>query len=152
MATSWATESSRRSIVLCARTLSSELKLTPNSLESSHGNQKQFPHSKDYYATHNRDYFDTSKPSGYVWRTSNAVCPGLEQFIDSFKRDTMQTAASIAKRKLRIKPNLLSTERTMIRTMLNKKVGFNISDKKLLSGSLSRTMQKTFVGCKGHLL
>jgi hypothetical protein len=63
---------------------------------------KQFPHSKDYYATHNRDYFDTSKPSGYVWRTSNAVCPGLEQFIDSFKRDTMQTAASIAKRKLRI--------------------------------------------------
>jgi hypothetical protein len=42
---------------------------------------KQFPHSKDYYATHNRDYFDTSKPSGYVWRTNSAVCPGLEQLL-----------------------------------------------------------------------
>ena len=129
MATSWASKSSRRSIVLCARTLSSELKLTPHSLESSHGNQKQFPHSKDYYATHNPDYFDTSKLSGYFSRTSHAICPGLEQFIDSFKQDTMQTAASIAKQKLRIKPNLLSTEQTIIRPMLNKKVGFNDSDK-----------------------
>jgi hypothetical protein len=27
---------------------------------------KQFPHPMDFYARHNRDYFDTSKPSGYV--------------------------------------------------------------------------------------
>jgi hypothetical protein len=32
----------------------------------------------------------------------------------------MQTAASIAKRRLRIQPNLLSTERTILRTVLNK--------------------------------
>jgi hypothetical protein len=110
---------------------------------------KQFPHSKDYYATHNRDYFDTSKPSGYVWRTNSAVCPGLEQFIDSFKSDTIQTAASIATRKLRIKPNLLSTERTIIRMVLNKNAGFNDSDKNFGPVLYSRDLY--LEQCKKHL-
>ena len=83
----------------------------------------------DYYAQHNRDYFDTSKPSGYVWKTSHAICPGLEQFIVSFKQDTMQTTTNIARQRLRIKPNLLSSERMVIRTVLNRDVGFNDSDK-----------------------
>jgi hypothetical protein len=47
---------------------------------------KQFPHPMDYYARHNRDYFDTSKLSGYVWKMRRATCPGLEQFVVSFKR------------------------------------------------------------------
>ena len=62
----------------------------------------------------------------------------------------MQTAASIAKRKLRIKPNLLSTERTMIRTMLNKKVGFNDSDKNFSPVLYSRDL--CLEQCKKHLL
>jgi hypothetical protein len=41
----------------------------------------------------------------------------------------MQTAANITRRRLRIKPNLLSTERRIIRTVLNRNVGFNDSDK-----------------------
>ncbi len=40
----------------------------------------------------------------------------------------MQTAASIAKRRLRIELNLLSTERTIIRMMLNKRVEYTDSD------------------------
>jgi hypothetical protein len=38
-------------------------------------------------------------------------------------QDTMQTAANIARRRLRIKSNLLSTERTIICTVLNMNVG-----------------------------
>ena len=110
---------------------------------------KQFPHPKDYYARHNRDYFDTSKPSGYVWKKNHAMCPGLERFIVSFKQDTMQTTANIAKRKLRIKPNLLSSERTMIRTVLNKNVGFNDSDKNFGPVLYSRDLY--LEQCQKHL-
>jgi hypothetical protein len=70
---------------------------------------KQFPYPMDYYARYNQAYFDTSKPSGYSWKTHHAICPGLEQFVVSFKQDTMQTAAAnIARRGFRIKQNLLS--------------------------------------------
>ena len=61
----------------------------------------------------------------------------------------MQTAASIAKRKLRIKPNLLSTERTIIRTVLNKNVGFNNSDKNFGPVLYSRDLY--LEQCKKHL-
>ncbi len=115
--------------VLCARTLSSELKLTPSSLESSHGNPNSFHTQWTTTQDHNQDYFDASKPSGYVWRKTHAMCSGLERSIVSFKQDTMQTTSSIAKQRLRIKPNLLSSERIIIRTVLHKNVGFNDSDK-----------------------
>jgi hypothetical protein len=110
---------------------------------------KQFPHPMDYYAQHNRDYFDTSKPSGYVWKTSHAICPGLEQFIVSFKQDTMQTTANIARRRLRIKPNLLSSERMVIRTVLNRDVGFNDSDKNFGPVLYSRDLY--LEQCQKHL-
>mmetsp|Transcript_40948 Transcript_40948/g.85450 ORF Transcript_40948/g.85450 Transcript_40948/m.85450 type:complete len:573 (-) Transcript_40948:730-2448(-) len=103
----------------------------------------------DYYARHNRDYFDTSKPSGYVWKTHSELCPGLKQFIVSFKRDTMQTAANIARRKLRIKPNLLPSERMIIRTVLNKNVGFNDSDKNFGPVLYSRDLY--LEQCQKHL-
>ena len=90
---------------------------------------KQFPHSQDFYAQYNQDFFDTSKPSGYVWKTHSAKCPQLEHFITSFKQDTVNKSANIAKRKLRITPNLLPKERYVIRTVLNRNVGFNNSDK-----------------------
>jgi hypothetical protein len=38
-------------------------------------------------------------------------------------------AANIAKRRLQIKPNLLPKEQCMLRTALNRNVGFNNSDK-----------------------
>ena len=142
--TSSAKDSSRRSIVLYAKTLYSELNLTPTSLEPS-----QFPHSPDYYARHNRDYFDISKPSGYVWKTNHAICPGLEQFIASFKQDTMQTADNIAGRRLRIKPNLRSSERRVVRTVLNKNVGYNDSDKHFGPVLYSRDLY--LEQCRKHL-
>ena len=61
----------------------------------------------------------------------------------------MQTAASIAKQKLRIKPNLLSTEQTIIRPMLNKKVGFNDSDKNF--GPVLYSRDLCLEQCKKHL-
>jgi hypothetical protein len=94
-------------------------------------------------------YFDTSKASGYVWKTSHTICPGLEQFIVSFKRDTMQTAANIARRRLQIKPNLLLSERIMIRTVLNRNVGFNNSDKNFGPVLYSRDLY--LEQCKKHL-
>jgi hypothetical protein len=90
---------------------------------------KQFPYSQDFYAKYNQDFFDTSKPSGYVWKTHGAKCPRLKDFITSFKQDTVNKSATIAKRRFRIKPNLLPKERYMIRTVLNRNVGFNDSDK-----------------------
>ena len=110
---------------------------------------KQFPHSPDYYARHNRDYFDISKPSGYVWKTNHAICPGLEQFIASFKQDTMQTADNIAGRRLRIKPNLRSSERRVVRTVLNKNVGYNDSDKHFGPVLYSRDLY--LEQCRKHL-
>ena len=90
---------------------------------------KQFPHSTKYYANYNQDYFDTSKPSGYVWLQHRGQCPELQKFIESFKQDTVKKAAIIAKQDLRIKPNLLLKERRIIRTVLNRNVGYNNSDK-----------------------
>ncbi len=46
---------------------------------------KQFPHSTNYYANYNQDYFDTSKPSGYVWLQHRGQCPKLQKFIESFR-------------------------------------------------------------------
>ena len=103
----------------------------------------------DYFARYNQDYFDTPKPSGYVWKTNHARCPGLEHFIASFKLDALQTTANIARRKLRIKPNLLSTERTIIRTVLNKNVGFNDSDKNFGPVLYSRDLY--LKQCEKHL-
>ena len=110
---------------------------------------KQFPHPPDYYARQTQDYFDTSKPSGYVWKKSHAMCPGLERFIVSFKQDAMQTAANIAGRKLRIKPNLLASARIMTRTVLNKYVGFNGSDKNFGQVLYSRDLY--LEQCQKHL-
>ena len=83
---------------------------------------KQFPHPQDFYARHNQDFFDTSKPSGFVWKTQREKCPRLEHFIASFKRDTVNKSANIAKRRLRIKPNLLPKERYMLRMVMNRKI------------------------------
>ena len=110
---------------------------------------KQFPYSADYYACYNTDYFDTSKPSGFVWKQHNAKCQGLEQFILSFKRDTMDTTTQLAKKGLRIKPNLRFDERCMIRTVLNKNVGFNDSDKNFGPVLYSRDLY--LEQCKKHL-
>jgi hypothetical protein len=112
---------------------------------------KQFPRPMDYYARRNQDYFDTSKPSGYVGKTHHAICSGLEQFVVSFKQDTMQTAANIARRGLRIKQNLLPSERTTIRTTLNKnvRVGFNDSDKNFGPVLSSRDLYLEL--CRKHL-
>jgi hypothetical protein len=91
---------------------------------------KQFPYPQDFYAKYNQDFFDTSKPSGYVWKTHSAKCPRLKDFITSLKQDTVNKSATIAKRRFRIKPNLLPKERyIMIRTVLNRNVGFSDSDK-----------------------
>jgi hypothetical protein len=77
------------------------------------------------------------------------MCPGLERFIVSIKQDTMQTIASIAKRRLRIKPNLLSSEQIMIRTVLNKNVGFNDSDKHF--GPVLYSWDLCLEQCQRHL-
>jgi hypothetical protein len=91
---------------------------------------KQFPHDSDFYAKYNQDYFDTSKGSGYIWRKHYAKSPGLEDFIKNFKKDTMLKQANLSRLlDILIKPNLLLNERLMIRTVLNKNVGFNNSDK-----------------------
>ena len=96
---------------------------------------KQFPYPQDFYARHNQNFFDTSKPSGYVtsyvWKTrrANLKCPGLEHLITSFKQDTVNKSANIAKRGLRIKSNLPPKERQTIRTVLTRNVGFDNSDK-----------------------
>ena len=58
---------------------------------------KNFPHPKDYYARHSQNNFDTSNPSGFIWKTRKIVRPGPEKLIVSFKQDMMQTAASIAR-------------------------------------------------------
>jgi hypothetical protein len=79
----------------------------------------------------------------------HATCPGLEQFVVSFKQDTMQTTANIARRRLRIKQNLLPSERTMIRTTLNRNVGFNDSDKNFGPVLYSRDLY--LEQCKKHL-
>ena len=109
---------------------------------------KQFPHSPDYYARHNQDYFDISKPSGYVWKTHSAMCPGLEQFIASFKQDTMLTTTNIAGRRLRINPNLRSSERR-VSAVLNKYVGFNDSDKNF--GPVLYSREFYLEQCQKHL-
>ncbi len=102
-----------------------------------------------YYTRHNQDYFDASKPSGYVWKKTHANCSGLERFIVSSKQDTMQTTASSAKRRLRIKLNLLSSERIMICTVLHKNVGFNDSDKQFGPVLYSRDLY--LEQCQKHL-
>jgi hypothetical protein len=110
---------------------------------------KQFPHSTDYYADFNQDYFDTTKPAGFVWFHHRGQCPGLQNFIESFKQDTVKKAATIAKQDLRIKPNLLLKERKIIRTVLNRNVGFNNSDKNFGPVLYSRDLYLD--QCKKHL-
>ena len=110
---------------------------------------KQFPHSADYNTNYIQDFFDTSKPSGYVWRNHRTKCPGLELFIASFKQETIQKSAKIAKQDLRIKQNLLLKERKIIRTVLNKYVGFNDSDKNFGPVLYSRDLY--LEQCQKHL-
>ena len=111
---------------------------------------KQFPHSMDFYDKFNQEYFDTSKGSGYTWKKHNAKCPGLQDFIKNFKKDTMYKTATLSRQDLRIKPNLLLKERLIIRTVLNKNVGFNNSDKNFGPVLYSRDLY--LEQCKMHLL
>ena len=90
---------------------------------------KQFPHSMNFYEKYNHEYFDINKKSGYIWKKHHNNCPGLETFIKTFKKDTMDMTANFSKQNLRIKPNLLLKDQLIIRTVLNKNVGFNNSDK-----------------------
>ncbi len=77
------------------------------------------------------------------------MCPGLEQFIASFKQDTMLTTTNIAGRRLRIKPNLRSSERRIIRTVLNQNFGLNYSDKNFGPVLYSRDLY--LKQCQKHL-
>jgi hypothetical protein len=61
----------------------------------------------------------------------------------------VQKAATIAKQDLRIKPNLLLKERKIIRTVLNRNVGFNNSDKNFGPVLYSRDLYLD--QCKKHL-
>ncbi len=58
--------------------------------------------------------------------------------------------ANIARHRRRIKQNLLPSERTMIRTTLNRNVGFNDSDKNFCPVLYSRDLY--LEQCKKHLL
>ena len=90
---------------------------------------KQFPYSSDFYAEHNQSFFDVSKPSGFVWKSNQHTCPRLPQFIASFKKDTLEKSVEISKSRFRVKSNLSRAERTMFRTIQDRKVGYNITDK-----------------------
>ena len=61
----------------------------------------------------------------------------------------MLTTANIARRRLRIKPNLLLSERIMIRTVLNRNVGFNNSDKNF--GPILYSRDLYLEQCQKHL-
>jgi len=63
--------------------------------------------------------------------------------------DTMEVATNIAKRKLRIPQNLLPSERKSFRTVLNKNVGFNNSDKNFGPVLYSRNLY--LEQCQKHL-
>lgn len=90
---------------------------------------KQFPHPPDFYAKYNADFFVTSKPSGFVWRNNSSACPGLKDFITSFKTDTLKKSVTIAKRRHRVTMNLSRDERSLFRNVQGRNVGFNNSDK-----------------------
>ncbi len=124
-----ATKSCKHSIVLYARTLSSKRKLTPNTWVLSLGNPNSFlTHRAVFYAQHNLDFFDTSKPLGSTWKTQRENCPRLEQFITFFKQDTVTKSSNIAKRKHRKNQIWLPIEQYMLHTVLNRNIGFNHSD------------------------
>ena len=89
----------------------------------------QFPYSRDFYAEYNKGFFDISKPSGTVWKENQTACPRLPTFIESFKKDTVNKSVEIAKRRFRVKSNLSRDERTLFRNVLDRNIGYNISDK-----------------------
>ena len=89
----------------------------------------KFPYTQDYYAEYTKDFFDVSKPSGSVWKANQQACPKLQQFIESFKKETMDKTVEIAKRQIRFRPNLSRDERKLFRNIQDRNVGYNISDK-----------------------
>jgi hypothetical protein len=90
---------------------------------------KQFPYSSDFYAEYNQSFFDVSKTSGFIWKSNQHTCPRLPQFIASFKKDTVEKSVKISKQRFRVKSNLSRAERTMFRTIQDRKVRYNITDK-----------------------
>ena len=89
----------------------------------------QFPYTADYYARYTSEFFDVSKPSGFFWRSHQALCPQLDKFTASFKTDTVNTSAGLTKKIVRVRSNLTRTERTLLRNAQDRQVGFNNSDK-----------------------
>ena len=92
---------------------------------------EQYPYSDAYYGGFIRDYFDVKKPSGWFWRTHRDKCPGLQNFITSFKRDAMRCMSGISSRGISSKSNMTLAERNLIQTLAKYNVGYNISDKML---------------------
>ena len=89
----------------------------------------QFPYTSDYYSRYTQEFFDVSKPSGSFWKQHQSKCPQLQKFTASFKRDTVNISAGIAKRGIRVKSNLTQSERAFLRKAQDRQVGFNNSDK-----------------------
>jgi hypothetical protein len=89
----------------------------------------QFPYSMDYYAEYTNSFFEVTKPSGTVWKSNQKACPRLQQFIESFKKETTDKAVEIARRGIRVKSNLPHHERLLFRNVQARNVGYNISDK-----------------------
>lgn len=110
---------------------------------------KQFPYTADAYARHNQDYFDVSKPSGFVWKKHRDACPGLEDFIISFKRKTVDAAIGITGKRHLVKQNVSRQERTLLRTIQARDIGYNISDKNFGPVLYSRDLY--LEQCEKHL-
>lgn len=109
---------------------------------------KQFPYAASYYAEHIQDYFNVSKPFGTVWKQSNAACPGLKDFIVSFKTRTISNVADVMAG-TRVKSNMPRSERTLIRNLQDRAVGYNISDKNFGPVLYSRDLY--IEQCEKHL-
>ena len=90
---------------------------------------KQFPHPSDYYAKYNADFFNALDASGFVWRNNATKCPELKDFITSFKQDVSKESVAIAKRSFHVKMNLSRNERSLLRNVQGRDVGYNNSDK-----------------------
>lgn len=110
---------------------------------------KQFPYTADVYSKYNQDYFDVSKPSGFVWKNNCNACPGLKEFIISFKRKTVDAATRISEGRQCIKQNVSLRERTLLRTLQARDIGYNISDKNFGPVLYSRDLY--LEQCEKHL-
>ena len=73
----------------------------------------------------NAGFFNALDASGFVWRDHASKCPELKDFITSFKQGASNESVAIAKRSFHVKMNLSRNERSLLRKVQVRNVGYN---------------------------